>query len=153
MAPKGANSVNMRDVLSQPLAQIPASVHALLRRPDDLDPVELQSIVDEAGLAVLKAEEAASMSMFDTVGACFRLVNEAMLASAEVATAMISALRANRPAMETSIPALFRTIVVGRSIPRTDDALVEFLCRGAVHGWPCPAHWRGDGARREAKRT
>jgi hypothetical protein len=121
------NSVNMRDLLSQPLGHIPAAVHALLRRTHELDQKELESIALEAGLAVLRAEEAASQGAPDTVAACLRLLNDAMATSDEVLQSVIDALVANGPVLQSSVPVLFRTVILQSRFPPSHDAVAELL--------------------------
>lgn len=57
MAPT-KNRINMHDIIAQPLGALPAAVNAVLRRPEPLDDLEINSLFNEASFLFLRTEEA-----------------------------------------------------------------------------------------------
>eukprot|EP00796_Vickermania_ingenoplastis_P009243 gene9243-6496_t len=76
--PPSKNRINMHDIISQPLGVLPAAVDSVLRRPESLDEVELQSLFSEASYLLLRAEEALSVGDEEAGSALIQLLLEGL---------------------------------------------------------------------------
>lgn len=72
------NRINLHDIVSQPLEAVPDAVNAVLRRPEVLDDIEVQSLFHETSYILLRTEESFSLGHSDAASALIHLLLEGL---------------------------------------------------------------------------
>ncbi|KPI86667.1 hypothetical protein ABL78_4282 [Leptomonas seymouri] len=131
------NRINMHDIVEQPLTVIPDAVDAVLRRPEPLDEVEVQSIFYECSFILLRAEEALSAKDGNAFCALFKLLCEGFAHSEESFEEGVRTMVQNDSLLQT-MRSIFRVVVGQEALPLHSAGTVELiqvlssLCDGAA---------------------
>ncbi|KPA79753.1 hypothetical protein ABB37_05507 [Leptomonas pyrrhocoris] len=131
------NRINMHDIVEQPLSAIPDAVDAVLRRPEPLDEVEMQSILYECSFILLRAEEALSAKDGNAFCALFKLLSEGFAHSEESFEEGIRTMIQNDSLLQT-MHTIFKVVVEQEALPLHSAGTVELiqvlssLCDGAA---------------------
>ncbi|KAG5502961.1 hypothetical protein JKF63_04734 [Porcisia hertigi] len=138
------NRINMHDIVEQPLSAIPDAVDAILRRPEPLDELEVQSIFFESSYILLRAEEALSAKDSNAFCALFKLFSEGFAHSEASFEEGIRTMVQNEPLLQT-MHAIFKVVVEQEALPLHSAGTVELiqvlssLCDGAALKEKCGA--------------
>jgi hypothetical protein len=131
------NRINMHDIVEQPLTAIPDAVDAVLRRPEPLDEVEVQSIFYECSFILLRAEEALSAKDGNAFCALCKLLSEGLAHSEEAFEEGVRTMVQNESLLQT-LHAVFKVVVEQEALPLHSAGTVELiqvlssLCDGAA---------------------
>ncbi|ESL05846.1 hypothetical protein TRSC58_06490 [Trypanosoma rangeli SC58] len=138
------NHINMHDIIAAPLGALPGAVDAILRRPEDLDDVEVQSIFKEASFIFLRAEEALASRDADAFCVLFKLFSEGFAHNENSFGKGIDTFGENGALLQT-LRDIFRVAVEQRAFPVQSLAVVELvqvvgsLCDGSAIKDACGA--------------
>nr|CCC89712.1 conserved hypothetical protein [Trypanosoma congolense IL3000] len=124
--PPTKNSINMHDIVAQPLGALAGAVSAALLRPVDLDDDEVNSIFDEVSFILLRAEEALAAGEADAFCALFRLLTKGFTHKASFFNKGIELFGFNKALLQ-SLHDIFRGAVTRRGFPLQSEAVVELL--------------------------
>lgn len=124
--PSKKNRINMHDIIAQPLGALPGAVDAILRRPEEMDNVEVQSIFKEASFILLRAEEAQSACDCDAFCALFKLFSEGFAHNEASFEKGIETFERNSTLLQT-LRGIFCAAVEQRVFPVQSAAVVELL--------------------------
>ncbi|KEG13198.1 hypothetical protein DQ04_01151050 [Trypanosoma grayi] len=130
------NRINMHDIIAQPLGALAGAVDAILRRPEELDDVEVQSIFTEASFIILRAEEALAARDADAFCALFKLFSEGFAHNEASFEKGIETFGANGALLQM-LRGIFHGAVNQRAFPVQSPAVVALvqavggLCDGA----------------------
>ncbi|KAK7194501.1 hypothetical protein NESM_000367100 [Novymonas esmeraldas] len=142
--PPTKNRINMHDIVEQPLSAIPDAVDAVLRRPEPLDEVEVQSIFFEGSFILLRAEEALSAKDGNAFCALFKLFSEGFAHGEASFEEGVRAMAQNESLLQTLV-VIFRVVVEQEALPLHSAGTVELihmlssLCDGAALKDKCGA--------------
>lgn len=131
------NRINMHDIVEQPLTAVPDAVDAVLRRPEPLDELEVQSIFYECSYILLRAEEALSAKDGNAFCALFKLLSEGLAHSEESFEEGTRTLLQNYALLQT-LHSIFKVVVEQEALPLHSAGTVELmqvlssLCDGAA---------------------
>ncbi|KAL7706184.1 hypothetical protein N2W54_004666 [Lotmaria passim] len=131
------NRINMHDILEQPLTAVPDAVDAVLRRPEPLDAVEVQSIFYEWPYILLRAEEALAAKDGNAFCALFKLLSEGFAHSEESFEEGIRTVVQNDSLLQT-LHSVFKVVAEQEALPLHSAGTVELLqvlgslCDGAA---------------------
>ncbi|CBZ27798.1 conserved hypothetical protein [Leishmania mexicana MHOM/GT/2001/U1103] len=131
------NRINMHDIVEQPLTAIPDAVDAVLRRPEPLDELEVQSIFFESSYILLRAEEALSAKDGNAFCALFKIFSEGFAHSEASFEEGIRTMVENESLLQT-MHAIFKVVVEQEALPLHSAGTVELiqvlssLCDGAA---------------------
>ncbi|KAH9599594.1 hypothetical protein LSM04_008117 [Trypanosoma melophagium] len=120
------NRINMHDIIAQPLGALPGAVDAILRRPEELDNVEVQSIFQQASFIMLRAEEGIAARDADAFCALFKLFSEGFARSEASFEKGVETFGTNQTLLQT-LHSIFRAVVQQRAFPVQSLAVVELL--------------------------
>lgn len=120
------NRINMRDIIAQPLAVLPDAVDAILKRPEELDSVEIGSIFHETSYILLRAEEALSIRDERAFCALFKLLSEGFAHSEASFEEGIMMVVLHGPLLQ-AIHNIFRTAVEREALPLHGTGTVELI--------------------------
>ncbi|KAF8292174.1 hypothetical protein TcYC6_0120180 [Trypanosoma cruzi] len=138
------NRINMHDIIATPLGALPGAVDAILRRPENLDDVEVQSIFKEASFILLRAEEALASREADAFCVLFKLFSEGLAHSAASFGKGIATFGENGALLQT-LRDIFRVAVEQRAFSVQCPAVIELvqvvgsLCDGSCIKDTCGA--------------
>lgn len=138
------NRINMHDIVEQPLTAIPDAVDAVLRRPEPLDEVEVQSIFYECSFILLRAEEALSAKDGNAFCALCKLLSEGLAHSEDAFEEGMRTLAQNESLLQT-MHSIFKVVVEQEALPLHSAGTVELiqvlssLCDGAALKDKCGA--------------
>ncbi|CAG9575246.1 conserved hypothetical protein [Leishmania major strain Friedlin] len=138
------NRINMHDIVEQPLSAIPDAVDAVLRRPEPLDELEVQSIFFESSYILLRAEEALSAKDGNAFCALFKIFSEGFAHSESSFEKGIRTMVQNESLLQT-MQAIFKVVVEQEALPLHSAGTVELiqvlssLCDGAALKDKCGA--------------
>ncbi|KAG5477630.1 hypothetical protein CUR178_05336 [Leishmania enriettii] len=138
------NRINMHDIVEQPLSAIPDAVDAVLRRPEPLDELEVQSIFFESSYILLRAEEALSAKDGDAFCALFKIFSEGFAHSEASFEEGIRTMAQNESLLQT-IHSIFKIVVEQEGLILHSGGTVELiqvissLCDGAALKDKCGA--------------
>ncbi|KAG5477099.1 hypothetical protein LSCM1_05440 [Leishmania martiniquensis] len=120
------NRINMHDIIEQPLSAIPDAVDAVLRRPEPLDELEVQSIFFESSYILLRAEEALSAKDGNAFCALFKIFSEGFAHSEASFEEGIRTMVQNESLLQT-IHALFKVVVEQEALLLHSAGTVELI--------------------------
>ncbi|ORC89584.1 uncharacterized protein TM35_000111180 [Trypanosoma theileri] len=120
------NRINMHDIIAQPLGALPGAVDAILRRPEELDNVEVQSIFQQASFIMLRAEEGIAVRDAEAFCALFKLFSEGFARSEASFEKGVETFGMNQTLLQT-LHGIFRAAVDQRAFPLQSHAIVELL--------------------------
>ncbi|CAM39179.1 conserved hypothetical protein [Leishmania braziliensis MHOM/BR/75/M2904] len=138
------NRINMHDIVEQPLSAIPDAVDAVLRRPEPLDELEVQSIFFESSYILLRAEEALSAKDGNAFCALFKIFSEGFAHSETSFEEGIRTVVQNDSLLQT-MHSIFKVVVEQEALPLHSAGTVELiqvlssLCDGAALKDKCGA--------------
>ncbi|RNF27655.1 uncharacterized protein Tco025E_00039 [Trypanosoma conorhini] len=127
----------MHDIIAAPLGALPGAVDAILRRPEELDDVEVQSIFKEASFILLRAEEALASRDPDAFCVLFKLFSEGFAHDESSFGKGIETFGENAALLQT-LRDIFRVAVEQRVFSTQSLAVVELvqvvgsLCDGSA---------------------
>ncbi|CAC9495074.1 conserved hypothetical protein [Leishmania infantum JPCM5] len=120
------NRINMHDIVEQPLSAIPDAVDAVLRRPEPLDELEVQSIFFESSYILLRAEEALSAKDGNAFCALFKIFSEGFAHSEASFEEGIRTMVQNESLLQT-MHAIFKVVVEQEALPLHSAGTVELI--------------------------
>nr|CCC46980.1 conserved hypothetical protein [Trypanosoma vivax Y486] len=131
------NSINMHDIIAQPLGAITGAVNAILHRQVDLDDAEVESIFDEAPFLLLRAKEAMAACDADAFCALFKLLLEGFSHSEIFLIKGVETFSTQHTLLQT-LSEIFTEAVTHRRFPLQSEAVGELLrvigslCDGSI---------------------
>ncbi|CAD2217421.1 hypothetical protein AGDE_06178 [Angomonas deanei] len=143
------NRVNMHDIISQSLDALPNAVDAIIRSPESLDDIEVNSIFEESSFLLLRAEEAISSQHSEAFAALMKIYTEGLSHSESSFEEGIKTISLHRPILQT-IHSIFIVVVQNGAFPVHSNATVELiqvissLCDGTAIKEQCGALFMDD---------